>query len=158
MIRFHEGVPQAVHTSAHSVGDAYTFNCLPKKGDRPVIYVARGSHAHYPKAGWAPFPPHTIVANYVSRTHDYSGIPFGPSDYTSKGPLWDPSLNYTSAIYHPSKPVGSQFQHLKPCPSSSGFELELDGQGNVVRQAGLTPLEIVTVLEFRGHFGNYWST
>ena len=82
MIRFSNGVPQAVWYSQHGNGEAFTYSCLEKQGVRPVIYSANGSHANYATQG----------------SHDHSipdfNLPVGPvEDHTDQGKLWDPTLN-----------------------------------------------------------------
>jgi hypothetical protein len=51
MIRFHDGAPRAIWYSQHAYGQAFTYNAVEKKDDRPVAYVARGSHAVYATPG-----------------------------------------------------------------------------------------------------------
>lgn len=51
MIRFQNGVPQAMWFSQHLYGDAYTYSAVEKRGLRPVIYSAEGSHACYATSG-----------------------------------------------------------------------------------------------------------
>lgn len=51
MIRFSNGVPQAVWYSQHANGEAFTYNSVEKHGQRPVSYSAKGSHANYGTAG-----------------------------------------------------------------------------------------------------------
>lgn len=82
MIRFLNGTPQALWYSQHGNGEAFTYLAAEKIGIRPVTYSARGSHANYAVAG----------------THDHTipglNLPAGLiQDYTSKGMLWDPTLN-----------------------------------------------------------------
>jgi len=77
MMRFENGVPRGIFFSEHEGGQAYTYNAVEKRGLRPVIYSAVGSHAMYAQAGDHP---------YV--------LPFGMlKDVTDKGPLWDPAKN-----------------------------------------------------------------
>ncbi|RKF56435.1 putative vacuolar protein sorting-associated protein TDA6 [Golovinomyces cichoracearum] len=79
MIRFKNGVPEAVWFSQHAGGQAFAYSGLEKEGDRPVVYTARGTHAIYSKDG--------------DHDHTIPGINFskGPlEDYTSRGTRWDP--------------------------------------------------------------------
>jgi hypothetical protein len=81
MIRFVNGTPANVYLSAHSSGTAYTFAALPKASgtQRPITYIAKGTHANYATAGRQPYPIPVI----------------GPiADSTSKGFLWDMTKNY----------------------------------------------------------------
>jgi hypothetical protein len=82
MIRFLNGTPQAIWYSQHGNGEAFTYRAAEKIGIRPVSYAARGSHANYAIAG---IHDHTIPD---------LNLPAGLiQDYTSKGMLWDPTLN-----------------------------------------------------------------
>ncbi|RKF77002.1 putative vacuolar protein sorting-associated protein TDA6 [Golovinomyces cichoracearum] len=79
MIRFKNGMPEAVWFSQHSGGQAFAYSGLEKEGDRPVVYTARGTHAIYSKDG--------------DHDHTIPGINFskGPiEDYTSRATRWDP--------------------------------------------------------------------
>ena len=51
MIRFKNGVPQAIWYSQHAYGEAFTYSAVEKQGVRPVGYSAKGSHATYATAG-----------------------------------------------------------------------------------------------------------
>ncbi|KAG5952958.1 hypothetical protein E4U53_007348 [Claviceps sorghi] len=82
MIRFEHGVPRGIFFSEHEGGQAYAWDAVEKRGRRPVIYSAVGSHAMYATPGEHP---------YV--------LPFKMlKDVTDKGPLWDPALN--NYAYH----------------------------------------------------------
>ena len=50
MVRFVDGALTHVYLSAHSGGYAYTYAAVEKRGVRPVVYVADGSHANYATA------------------------------------------------------------------------------------------------------------
>ncbi|KAK6520560.1 Vacuolar protein sorting-associated protein 62 [Arthrobotrys conoides] len=77
MVRFVNGEPKYMFLSQHTGGDAYVWEALEKKGKRPVIYSAVGTHANYATAG---------KQEYI--------VPFGLlADNTDTGPLWDLSLN-----------------------------------------------------------------
>lgn len=85
MVRFHHGHPKVVFFSEHNFGAAYSYAAVEKIGRRPVAYSAIGSHAMYATPGLQP---------YI--------LPLGMlHDTTSRGPLWDPTLNLRSYTYHP---------------------------------------------------------
>lgn len=86
LVRFHHGQPKALFFSAHSGGEAYSYEAVEKIGRRPVIYSAKGTHAMYATPG----------------IHSYT-LPWGLlHDQTDRGPLWDPVLNMHSYTYdHP---------------------------------------------------------
>ena len=76
MVRFVNGVPQALYLSAHSGGAAYTFNAMPKQNGRPITYIATGTHANYATPG--------------DHEHDLPGL----IDHTDAGTLWDVTKNF----------------------------------------------------------------
>ena len=106
MVRFQHGQPRLVFYSEHSFGAAYSYSAVEKIADnrpsrhpqhnrshrpaqRPVAYSAIGSHAMYATSGSQP---------YI--------LPLGMlHDTTSRGPLWDPSLNLLAYSYHPSTDI-----------------------------------------------------
>lgn len=51
MIRFSNGVPQAIWYSQHAGGEAFTYAATEKQGKRPYAYSGKGSHAVYAIAG-----------------------------------------------------------------------------------------------------------
>ena len=102
MIRFQDGKPQAIWYSQHGNGEAFTYTAVEKKGVRPVTYSAEGSHANYAIVG----------------VHDHTipdlNLPGGfLLDYTSKGMLWDPTLNSYYYNYHAET---ASFQPIKGSP------------------------------------------
>ncbi|EXJ89148.1 hypothetical protein A1O3_02212 [Capronia epimyces CBS 606.96] len=80
MVRFVHGVPQSVYFSQHSAGQAFAYPAVQKAGGlRPVVYVAKGTHANYAMPG-----PHD---------HTIPGLntQLGPlTDHTDAGVFWDP--------------------------------------------------------------------
>ncbi|KAJ9384592.1 hypothetical protein DTO063F5_4662 [Paecilomyces variotii] len=83
LVRFHNGKPKALFFSAHSAGEAYSYEAVEKIGKRPVIYSAVGTHAMYATPG----------------IHEYI-LPWGLlHDETDRGPLWDPVLNSHTYTY-----------------------------------------------------------
>lgn len=97
MMRFENGVPRGMFFSEHEGGQAYAFEAVEKRGDRPVIYSAVGSHAMYALPG----------------THPYI-LPFSIlKDVTDKGPLWDPALNNYAYHYDYTKEYGWGHESLR---------------------------------------------
>ncbi|KAE8354262.1 hypothetical protein BDV28DRAFT_164363 [Aspergillus coremiiformis] len=92
MIRFSEGVPQAIWYSQHAFGQAFTYRATEKKGKRPIAYSGNGTHANYAIAG----------------KHDHTipgfNLPNGLIvDRTDTGTLWDPILGAYGYEYDASE-------------------------------------------------------
>lgn len=88
MIRFQNGVPQAVYFSQHANSQTFTYSAVEKNGVRPVGYIAKGSHALYATDG----------------THDHAipGLDLPSSSvehHCDRGKLWDPTLSAYSYRY-----------------------------------------------------------
>ncbi|PVF99090.1 hypothetical protein CPB86DRAFT_320176 [Serendipita vermifera] len=130
MIRFRKSVPEAMHLSAHSDGNSWTWDKFEKKGDRPVIYSAGGSHAMYPTKG----------------KHEYSGVFLvGPVDHTSAGYLWDPVQNFVCARSHHGEADSPCSHYTHMSSSHPGFNQTH------------SPDDVVTVLTYQGRWGNSFS-
>ncbi|EAW13808.1 uncharacterized protein ACLA_068350 [Aspergillus clavatus NRRL 1] len=86
LVRFHHGRPKALFFSAHSAGEAYSYEAVEKIGQRPVIYSALGTHAMYATPGVHPY----ILPGGLLH------------DQTDRGPLWDPLLNSHMYTYDPT--------------------------------------------------------
>lgn len=87
MVRFQNGSPTHVYLSAHSGGSAYTYGALPKQGQRPITYIASGTHANYATAADQKYPIPII----------------GPiTDKTDKGVAWDVTKNFRGYWYDKS--------------------------------------------------------
>lgn len=89
MVRFSNGVPQAIWYSQHANGQAFTYPTVTKHSDnlRPIAYSSKGSHANYAIPG----------------KHDHTipnlNLPAGVlEDDTDQGTLWDPLLS--AWFYH----------------------------------------------------------
>lgn len=52
MVRFDNGMPQALWYSQHASGQAFTYDATEKKGQRPIGYSGNGTHAVYAIAGY----------------------------------------------------------------------------------------------------------
>lgn len=90
LVRFYNGEPVIVWLSAHGGGQAYFYHNLEKyelNPNHPVIFLARGTHANYVSVGQHPHDlPYAIL-----------------SDFTDRGPLWNPTKNYLSYTFDGSK-------------------------------------------------------
>lgn len=94
LVRFYREKPKYLWMSAHSSGTAYKYEALETirrlrrvNGrlanvvlKKPVIFSAKGTHANYASVGQHP--------------HDVPFFFMPLSDFTDRGPLWDPSLNF----------------------------------------------------------------
>ncbi|AMD19829.1 HCL322Cp [Eremothecium sinecaudum] len=100
LVRFLNGKPQYIWMSAHGGGSSYLYNAIEKKDHwkvvdgkiqksvikRPLIFSARGTHANYASMG--------------QHAHDVPFF-FSPlSDFTDRGPFWDPSMNFYGYTYN----------------------------------------------------------
>lgn len=138
VVRFKDGKPESTFVSEHAFGQSYTFDAMEKfgdligdvkedtelpegadvdehrrdvergverrkgKGKRPVVYSAKGTHAMYATPG---------IQAYI--------LPFAIlHDTTSRGPLWDPTLNLESYYY--TSPSGTDDRRM------SGVDQDLD--------------------------------
>jgi hypothetical protein len=134
MVRFSNGIPQAIWFSQHANGQAFHYRTVEKQGLRPVAYSSKGSHANYAMPG----------------THDHVipnlNLPAGVlEDYTDRGALWDPLL---AAYFYAFKQGTGTFE---PCgdapvewlafkgrwgdeeyPSSDSRQFKLFGQAKFV--------------------------
>ncbi|KAI9877838.1 MAG: hypothetical protein M1830_002674 [Pleopsidium flavum] len=104
MIRFSNGLPQAVWYSQHSNGEAFTYECVEKHGQRPVSYSAKGSHANYATTGSVSRSARVMQAHISSSAHDHTipnlNLPVGfLEDHCDQGKLWDPTLSAYSYKY-----------------------------------------------------------
>ncbi|OOF90832.1 hypothetical protein ASPCADRAFT_58511 [Aspergillus carbonarius ITEM 5010] len=91
MIRFKNGVPQALWYSQHAGGEAFTYDATEKKGKRPIAYSANGTHAVY------------AVPGSHDHTIPHFNLPVGPvMDYTNRGLLWDPIVSAYAYSFHAS--------------------------------------------------------
>lgn len=86
LVRFYKGKPIIVWMSAHGGGGAYYYQKLEKyelDPKHPIIFSARGTHANYVSVGQHPHDlPYAIL-----------------SDFTDRGPLWNPTKNYLAYSY-----------------------------------------------------------
>ncbi|CAN8098306.1 unnamed protein product [Discula destructiva] len=83
MIRFVNSDPYAIYLSEHSAGSAYYWDVMDFTGDRPITYVANGSHANYATVGSQAY---SIGLGLVT-------------DVTDAGYAWDMTQNYRGYWY-----------------------------------------------------------
>ena len=105
MVRFLNGVPDVVYYSEHSGGAAYKYSAVEKVDDRPVCYIATGTHANY---AVCPSPAIRRVLSLTtgaktSGDHTYNQVPgVNSTDQTNKGLAWDVAKNFRGFWYTPS--------------------------------------------------------
>ena len=111
MVRFIDGVPNAMWFSQHSGGEAFSYDVVEKyagdgaggEGVRPVVYVANGTHANYATSG---VHDHTIPN---------ANLPAGPlEDHTDAGVFWDPLTNAYAYSYDNSTGVFTSYNGVDP--------------------------------------------
>ncbi|KAI6247527.1 putative vacuolar protein sorting-associated protein TDA6 [Erysiphe necator] len=103
MVRFKNGAPDALWLSQHSSGQAFSYEIMKKKGDRPIVYSARGTHANYAIEG--------------GHDHTIPGInlPKGLlEDHTSEGKLWDP---IQGAYFYSFDPASNTIESVEGSPT-----------------------------------------
>ncbi|KAJ4399185.1 hypothetical protein N0V91_009642 [Didymella pomorum] len=123
MIRFKNGTPKKVWLSQHANGEAYTFRALEKNGARPVLYIAKGSHAIYARQGNI---DHTIP-NFNTD------LPFLLVDQCKAGPAYDPL--FTSCVYS-YDPAARRFEALDASSPAPGWLLFNGHWGDASYPAG----------------------
>ena len=129
-VRFEHGVPRGVFFSEHEGGQAHAWEAVEKRGNRPVVYSAVGSHAMYPLPGLHPY----VLPFRMLR------------DVTDKGPIWDPALNNYAYHYDPS---------LEAYAHDSGDDAgDEDDQPRSLIPATSNPDAPTSWFHFRGFWGD----
>ncbi|PHH83349.1 hypothetical protein CDD82_1862 [Ophiocordyceps australis] len=135
MVRFEHGVPRGIYFSEHEGGQAYAWEAVEKRGERPVIYSAVGSHAMYALPG----------------DHAYI-LPFGLlKDVTDKGPLWDPALN--NYAYHYDATRGDDHVE-KDDEDDDDDDDKQHGPSHSLTPAAKNPNAPTSWFHYRGHWGD----
>ncbi|KAJ4367962.1 hypothetical protein N0V86_009803 [Didymella sp. IMI 355093] len=114
MIRFKGGRPRKAWLSQHANGEAYTFDALEKDSNgRPLLYIAKGSHAIYARQGDI---DHTIP-NFNTN------LPFLLVDQCKAGPRFDPLLSSYVYAYDRTfrDAVPGQFKGLNTSSLQTGW-------------------------------------
>ncbi|KAI1926336.1 hypothetical protein LOZ65_002567 [Ophidiomyces ophidiicola] len=103
MIRFKDGKPQGIWYSQHASGQAFTWNAVSKRSERPIGFSANGSHAVYATEG---SHDHTIPG---------TNIPIGILiDECDEGNLWDPTLSAFTYKYDRASQKFKAFDTMTP--------------------------------------------
>ncbi|POS84938.1 hypothetical protein EPUL_002482, partial [Erysiphe pulchra] len=102
MLRFKNGVPEALWLSQHAKGQAFTYKAMKKQGDRPIVFSARGTHALYSTGG---NHDHTLPSANLRV-----GLVI---DKSSEGALWDPMK---SAFFYTFNPTSNTFESVDNSP------------------------------------------
>jgi len=84
------GKPLTVAYSQHAKGVRRAWARAPKRGVRPLVYVALGSHANFPSSGEHPLLPPAVDQASINVMKAY-GIPV-PADHTGRGRVVRPTL------------------------------------------------------------------
>ncbi|KAH3900905.1 uncharacterized protein SCDLUD_002365 [Saccharomycodes ludwigii] len=138
IIRFVNGTPQSIWLSAHAGGSGYRFEAIEKKEyyynsknnehgeeivkyERPVIFSAKGTHANYASVG--------------QHAHDVPLFFSALSDFTDRGYMWDPALNFYGYLVEKQE-NSSNIEIFKPFRKRELLELGVDW------------------LQYQGHWGN----
>jgi hypothetical protein len=83
------GTPLVVGLSRHSAGARRDWAKAPKRGQRPLVYVALGSHANYFSPGVQLFSPLYVPKQLIQIITSLGGV---PADYTGRGRVIRPAL------------------------------------------------------------------
>ncbi|PHH62209.1 hypothetical protein CDD81_7336 [Ophiocordyceps australis] len=144
MMRFEHGVPRGIYFSEHEGGQAYAWEAVEKRGQRPVIYSALGSHAMYALPG----------------NHAYI-LPFGLlKDVTDKGPLWDPALNNYAYHYDATRDHDAPQSHDINTDPLQGHDkhdwqrAEQHSHSHSLTPAAKNPNAPTSWFHYRGHWGD----
>jgi hypothetical protein len=88
------GTPLVAGYSQHSAGQRREWGRVAKKGLRPVVYVALGSHANFFSPGTHPFDPRAVDPAAISVLKAYGVV---PADLAGRGKVIRPKLVPVSA-------------------------------------------------------------
>jgi Vacuolar protein sorting-associated protein 62 len=84
-----QGTPLLVGLSRHSGGARRDWAHAPKRGQRPLVYVALGSHANYFGPGIQLFSPLYVPRELIQIIRSLGAL---PADHTGRGRVIRPSL------------------------------------------------------------------
>ncbi|XPS69049.1 hypothetical protein M3J09_001330 [Ascochyta lentis] len=110
MIRFIDSKPRYAWLSQHATGEAYAFQALPKpaSGNRPLLYIANGTHAIYPQQG---------ATDHTLPNHN-SSVPLLLVDHCAEGDVYDP---LTSSYLYQYTPHSPSLSSTTPAHSPATF-------------------------------------
>ena len=84
-----QGAPLLAGYSRHKAGKKREWPRVPKRGLRPVVYVALGSHANFFEPGPHPFGPRTVDPAAIAVLKAYGAA---PADLAARGRAVQPTL------------------------------------------------------------------
>lgn len=120
------GKPLAAAYSQHSKGKRRDWAKVPKRGSRPLVYVAIGSHANYFTAGTQRFDPRVVEPLFSSLIRQ-AGLT--PADHTGKGPTVAPRLVRVTATAPSWMTFAGRWGESEYIRSPGGQPVALGGAG-----------------------------
>lgn len=133
LVRFYNGKPIIVWMSAHGGGGGYYYNNLekyPLDQKHPIIFSATGTHANYASVGQH---PHDLPYNILS-------------DFTDRGPLWNPSRNYLGYTYDGTKVYPGNNTSHKGRELEYGNWLAFDGHWGDMQLPSNDPRQVYNLI------------
>jgi hypothetical protein len=133
LVRFFNGKPVIVWMSAHGGGGGYYYNNLekyPLDQKHPIIFSATGTHANYASVGQH---PHDLPYNILS-------------DFTDRGPLWNPSRNYLGYTYDGTKVYFGDRTSHKGREQEYGNWLAFDGHWGDMQLPSSDPRQVYNLI------------
>jgi hypothetical protein len=120
------GKPLAAGYSQHSKGKRRDWAKVPKRGARPVVYVAVGSHANYFTVGTQRFDPRVVEPLFISLITQ-AGLK--PADHTGRGRVVRPKLVRVSAVAPSWMTFAGRWGEAEYIRSPGGQPVTLGGAG-----------------------------
>jgi hypothetical protein len=120
------GKPLAAAYSQHSKGKRRDWAKVPKRGVRPLVYVAVGSHANYFDTGTQRFDPRVVEPLFISLIRQAGLV---PADHTGKGPVIRPRLVRVTATAPGWMAFAGRWGEAEYIRSPGGQPVALGGAG-----------------------------
>lgn len=120
------GKPLVAAYSQHSKGKRREWAKVPKRGARPLVYVAIGSHANYFASGTQRFDPRVVEPLFSSLIRQ-AGLT--PADHTGKGAVVRPRLVRVTATSPGWMTFAGRWGESEYIRSPGGQPVALGGAG-----------------------------